>query len=130
MLSTANSAGSWVTPTFDHGPVLSAVVDPIGESLALGQTGEILAVYFPRFPFRSPRAIRVFKGSHHFLLLGIYRNHRVARCDQRFHLPVDVPELCIPVGVLWALLRLAVGLQRISHIVQATRYRHPRDGVP
>ena len=45
------------------------------------------------------------------------------------HLPVDVPELSIPVGVLWSLLRLAVGLQRIPHIVQATRYRHPCDGV-
>src|SRR6202140_3780814 len=59
----------------DHGPVLSAVVDPIGKRLALLQAGEIFGVHFPWLLLRSPRATRIFKGSYQFLLL-----HSVFSC--------------------------------------------------
>src|SRR5205807_3720186 len=53
-----------------------------------------------------------------FFFLGVDRDYRRLFGQRRSHLGVDVAELRIPVGVVVALLGLAVGLQAVARRIE------------
>jgi hypothetical protein len=52
------------------------------------------------------------------LLLGIHADHRIASGQEPGCGVMDVPELCVPVGMLAAFQRLGVRLQAVASLMQ------------
>ncbi len=65
-------------------------------------------------PFPSPVPV----PTQQFLLPGIHRHHRLARCLELPHPLADVPEPGIPIRVLPPLQRLAIRLQAVTQRMQ------------
>src|SRR5260370_27197873 len=78
-----------------------------------------------RVALRAIFAAIVTEIPDQFFFLGVDRDYRLLFGQRRSHLGVDVAELRIPVGVVVALLGLAVGLQAVARRISssATRVR-------
>src|SRR5919108_2197184 len=112
-----------------HRPVQGDVISPIWNGFALTQVRKIVNRDLIGLARGQPPAPRIFKGSDELFLLGVYRYYRVARSPECFDLPADITKLRIPIGMLWPLPRLYVGLQGISPVCQAPADGHTADGM-
>jgi len=91
-----------------EGIVLSNIVNTIRNGLAQFGVREVMGVDFKRVPFRTQFTPHICLFAERFLLFRIDRERRSA-CpfgDQRSLL--DVPELCITIGMIFALTSLSV----------------------
>src|ERR1700740_275850 len=82
------------------------------------------------FPPGRPPPAAMARAAHPLLLLGIDRHHGLPLPLERLDPPVDVPELGIPVRVVLALDRLAVGLEAVAQVVEEAVDRSLADGMP
>jgi len=64
------------------------------------------------------------------LLLGVYRDDRIARRHGRLGQRVDAGELGVAIGVAGTLSRLAIALQAVLQTVQQARHRLMADPMP
>jgi hypothetical protein len=69
----------------------------------------------------------ILEFSDQFLLFCVYRDHGLLLLLKRSHLPVDVLELSIAVGVRRTFPHLAVGLQAVTTLLQQHRHGTIRD---
>jgi hypothetical protein len=69
-----------------------------------------VAVDVLRHFLATPLPAFVFKVPDELLLLGIDRNHRPSPRHRPPHLTIDVPELGIPIRVIFPFFALAVAL--------------------
>ena len=83
-----------------------------------------------RLALGPPRAAAVLEVADQLLLLGVHRDHRLARGQERFRRRVDVGELGVAIGVAAALARLAVALQAVAQVAQRLRDPLVTDPVP
>src|SRR5271166_1320400 len=111
-------------PHVDPPLVGRLIVDPVRRHLALLLVREVLRLDAPRPTVRLPFLARILVIADQFLLLGVYRDHRLAPPLERADPAVDVLELGIAVGVVLTLLGLAVGLEAVTQIDQ-----EPADGL-
>src|SRR6266571_2152728 len=65
--------------------------------------------------FGLPLTALILEISHQFFLLGVYRNHRLARSQMLLDPLIDVLELRVPVRVVGPFTALAHTLQTVTH---------------
>ena len=80
-------------------------------------------LHFLRLALRTPFPTAVAVSADQLLLLRVDRGHRLAQALKRPHATGDAPELRIPIRMLAAFERLAVGLQAIAQFVQQPVHR-------
>jgi len=83
-----------------------------------------------RLTLRTVLPDGVLEVADQLLLLGVDRDRRLARCQRRRHLLIDVAELRIVIGVVATLAGLAVGLQAVAKPAQQIAHRVVSDPVP
>jgi hypothetical protein len=67
--------------------------------------------------------------SDQLFLLRIHRDHRLAETLELSHFVVKILELSIPIRMMAALTRLAVGLKAITEPIEQTGYRLVAGGM-
>ena len=100
-----------VHPDTDPACVGRQVVEAVGHRAAEFGLQEVVYPHLLRVALRPPFAARVLEVADQLLLLGVDRDHRLLLPQRRRHAGIDVSELRIPVRMLAAFARLAVGLQ-------------------
>jgi len=110
-------------PDADPTLIPGLVVDAVGRHFALGLVRKVLRPDALGLPFRFPFLPGILVIADQFLLLGVYRDDRLAAPLERAHPAVDILELRVAVGVVRTLLGLTVDLQVVAQVVQQTRYR-------
>ncbi len=117
--------GSHVHKTRVPGQIVNAVRISPGHR----RIGKIVVLHLFSRPLATPLPPFVFKVSNQLLLLGVHRNDRLALPQRQLHLPVDVPELGVPVRMVVPFLGLPVALQAVIHLPQQLRHLFVADGV-
>src|SRR5207244_11490814 len=96
----------------------SEVIDPVRHRAAELLDQEVMDPNRFRVALRAIFAAIVTEIPDQFFFLGVDRDYRLLFGQRRSHLGVDVAELRIPVGVVVALLGLAVGLQAVARRIE------------
>src|SRR6202042_1522643 len=91
---------------------------------------KVVHAHLFRIALATPFPAGVLEIADQFLLLGIDGYDRLVLADGRFHGLVDDPELRVPVGIVGALARLAVGLQAELLLLQQFANHRVADLVP
>jgi hypothetical protein len=102
--------------------VVGQVIDAVRDRFALGLAGEVVGVDLDWHPRGRPFPATVLELADQLFLLGVHRDHRLARRKRRLCGLVDQLELGVAIGVICTLARLAIGLQAV-----AERAQQPRD---
>lgn len=79
---------------------------------------------------RKPLPAAIVVVADEFLLLRIHVNHRPALLQVSFRSGADVPELRIPIRMIFPFFRLAVALQTVTLLMQNLRYLGMADRMP
>src|SRR6058998_930521 len=109
----SKSSGVMIGSNIHKSGVSPQIIDAIGISPRHRRIGKIVSVH-PFCSFLStPLPPLVFKVADDFLFLRVHRNHRSPLRQSQPHFLVDVPELGIPVRMIFPLLGLAVALQTV-----------------
>ena len=103
------------------------VVDAIRHRSAQLLDQEVMHADLLRLAPGTPCLAGVLEVAHKLLLLGVDREHRLARGQSRLDAVVDVDELRVPVWVAVAFAGLAVGLQAELLLVLSTAFRLSAD---
>jgi len=114
----------------DPTDIVGDVVDPVRHGAA--QPGIDEVVNLDRFgpAGGTPGPAIVLEIAHQFLLLRIDRDDRLARCQERLGLGVDIAKLRVAIDVVAAFPGLAVGLQAIAHAAQQAADDRRANPVP
>jgi hypothetical protein len=113
--------GVMVNPHPDPPSVAREIVDPVRDRLAGLGNEEIMDAHPRGFAARPPFPPPVLEVPDHFLLLRVDGDDGLRCRLELADLIVDVPELCIPVGMGRALARLAIRLAGCSRPWPAVR---------
>src|SRR5215510_4926169 len=112
-----------------HGSISCDVISAVGNGLSFTQMREVVHRYLIGFSLGQPSPPPVLKGPHEFLLLRIYRNHRVPSPPKSLDPAVQVAKLGIAVRMLGAFTGLHISLQGVPHFLQTTAHRDAADRV-
>src|ERR1039458_8908158 len=102
----------------DPSRVARHVIDSIGRRAPQFGNYEIVHSHLFGISLRTYLPPVIFEVADQFFLLRVYRNHRLPAGLKFPDRVVDVVELRVPVGMLTAFQRLAVGLQAVVHLMQ------------
>ena len=91
--------------------IVTHIVDPVREGPRYGWIRKVVPVDVHRMLGGSPLFPFVFVVSNQFLLFGIHGDDRQTSLQCRLDLLVDMPELSVPILMVFPLLGLAVALQ-------------------
>ena len=121
-----------VHPDVHPAAVAGHIVDPEGDRhLSLWSHEEEAVVLHPdRLARQPPDAARTGQHPDVLLLLRIHADHRLSVSLMCLGLLVDVPELRIPVRMLFPLQGLGVGLQAKPALSQQPAHRRRGDRMP
>src|SRR5579863_8040829 len=107
--------GVLIRPQVYESCVAPQVIDAAGERAGNIGPGKVVPLHLDGPLLWQPLLSPV---PHQLLLLGIHGDHWHALRQGPLDLHVDVPELRVPVWMVFALLRLAVALQAVAQIVK------------
>ena len=124
MLATANSPAD-----VDPALVAADVVDAVRDRFAKGFIDEIVDAYGFGLSLRIPLTTAVLERPHELLLLRVDRNYRVAGRVKGIGLRVDVFELRVSVGMLFAFDRLPIRLKAVAQLLQQSSNGSRTDAV-
>lgn len=119
--------GVVVGTDIDPAGVGTQIVDAVGNRFDLGK---IVIIDRLRLAARAPGLAGVLEAPYQFLLLGVDRDHRLARRLMALDAGVEVLELGIAIHMLRAFQRLAVGLQAVAQFVQQFCDPYMTDRMP
>ena len=103
--------------------VVRQIVNTVRKSLPKHLVGKIMHVDGFGLSLTLPLLAIILIFSNKFLLFRVNRHDRLTQFLKSLHTPVDIPELRVPVRVLIALERFAVGLQTVARIVEHPVHR-------
>ena len=87
-------------------------------------------VDFGGHPLWQPLCPSVEVASEQFLLLGIYRDHRLGSTHLLQHAGIDVFKLRVSIRMLLALNGLAVALETIAHSMEKHTHQTAASRIP
>jgi len=106
------------------------IVDAVGDDLAQHLIREVMAVDLLGLPVRVPLLAAIAVRAYEFFLLGINRYDRLPPLLEGLSPPINVLKLRIPVRMVAALERLAVGLETVAQIMEESMDRPLTDRMP
>ena len=102
-----------VNADIDKPLIFGDIIHTVRNRLAEIFIGKVVHVDLSRILFLTPRLAFGRVISNVFLLFRVDRNHRLTTCDQPFRSTIDLFELSVPVGMVFAFFRFAIALQGI-----------------
>jgi hypothetical protein len=115
------SASIVIRPKVYKARIAPQVVDTIGIRTRNIGMRKVVPLHLDGAFTRQPLLSRVCIVTHQLLLLCVHGDNRCSFRKCSLDLCVDVPKLCIPVRMIFSLLRFTVALQAVAQIVEKLR---------
>src|SRR5665213_4387479 len=107
-------SGVMVDAHRNPGIVTFDIVNTVGNRLAQLGIRKVMRIHLPRLALGTIGSARVFAASQDLFLLRIDRNCRLLLSSVCLHAAVDALKLGVPIRMLFAFTRLAIGLKAVT----------------